>query len=304
MRILIVGSGFSGSVIARELAETGLFRITIIDRRDHIAGNAYDPIHPLTERRYHQYGPHIFHTNGTDIVDYLSQFTGWLPYAHRVRALLPSGLVVPMPINRVTVNSHYGVNLTDNQEVIKFLDNLRKHNDNAKNALEYLQSIYGEELTELFFGRYTRKMWGLDIADMPVSVVARLPVRYGDDDGYFDDKYQIMHADGYLSLFERMLDDPNIDVKLDTEFSKSMEGGYGYVFISMPIDEYFDNQFGPLPYRSIKFEHRFDEAFDEVVPTINFTDNGKYTRKTSWALYPGCGGIPGQHVTYEGALFL
>ncbi|MCP5130588.1 MAG: NAD(P)-binding protein [Pseudomonadales bacterium] len=299
MRVLIVGAGFAGGVIARELAASNRFRVTVIDKRDHIAGNAYDPLHPQSGSRYHKYGPHIFHTNNSPIVDYLSRFTDWVPYQHKVRAILPNGLSAPMPINRATLNSHYGVELADEQEMKDFLDGVRKPCASPGNALEYLQSIYGEELAELFFGRYTRKMWGLEMADMPVAVVARLPVRYGDDDGYFDDQFQIMPAQGYLALFERMLDHPAIDIRLDTAFSRSMESQFDHVFNSMPIDEYFDNAFGPLPYRSIKFEHRFDEPYKYDVPTVNFTDTEKYTRKTAWALYPGCGGEVGDHVTYE-----
>ena len=204
-----------------------------------------------------------------------------------------------MPINRVTLNTHYGVELADAAAMKAFLDSVRVPNDNPGNALEYLHSIYGVELSELFFGRYTRKMWGLEMSDMPVSVVARLPVRYGNEVEYFNDEYQCMPAHGYCALFERMLDHPDIDVQLQTEFTPTMENEYTHVFNSMPIDEYFDNKFGPLPYRSIKFDHHFDEQFDYDVPTVNFTDTGEYTRKTSWALYPGCGGSPGDHVTYE-----
>jgi UDP-galactopyranose mutase len=299
MQVLIIGAGFAGAVIARELAETHHCKITLIDKRDHIAGNAYDPVHPKTGARYHKYGPHIFHTNSRDVVDYLSRFTSWLPYQHKVQVILPGGMAAPMPINRITLNIHYGVDLADEQATKAFLDMVRVPNDKPANALEYLHSLYGVELAELFFERYTKKMWGLDMADMPVSVVARLPVRYGNEVLYFNDEIQCMPAHGYLPLFERMLDHPDIDVQLNTVFDKSMEGQYTHVFNSMPIDEYFENKFGPLPYRSIKFEHRFDEAFAYNVPTVNFTDEGKYTRKTAWPLYPGCDGVVGSHVTYE-----
>lgn len=299
MNVLIIGAGFAGAVIAREIAQAGLGQVTVVDKRDHIAGNAYDPVHPDTGYRYHKYGPHIFHTNSADIVNYLSRFTEWLPYQHKVQAVLPSGTAAPMPINRETLNMHYGVDLVDEQDMKAFLDSVKVPHDKPSNALEYLHSIYGAELTELFFGRYTRKMWGLEMSDMPVSVVARLPVRYGNELAYFNDDYQCMPAQGYLALFERMLDHPSIAVQLNTVFDKSMESHFSHVFNSMPIDEYFDNAFGPLPYRSIKFEHRFDESFEYTVPTVNFTDTGRFTRKTAWSLYPGCGGIVGQHVTYE-----
>lgn len=299
MRVLVVGAGFAGAVIARELADAGIARVTVIDRRDHIGGNAYDPVHPVTGHRYHMYGPHIFHTNSREIVEYLSRFTDWLDYRHRVQAILPSGDAVPMPLNRESLNTYCGKNLKDEREVREYLDSVREHFDEPASALEHLLSTYGRELTELFFGNYTEKMWGLTLADMPVSVVARLPVRYDDDPFYFKDAYQCMPAQGYSGLFERMLRHDGIHVQLSTVFDKQMEHEYDHVFNSMPIDEYFENAFGPLPYRSIKFEHRFDETFDFDVPTVNFTDRGPRTRKTSWALYPGCGGKPGDHVTYE-----
>jgi UDP-galactopyranose mutase len=299
MHILVVGAGFAGSVIAREIAVLGRCRITVIDRRDHIAGNAYDPIHPATGGRYHKYGPHIFHTNSGEVVDYLSQFTEWLPYHHKVQAVLPGGQAAPMPINRNTLNTHYKLKLASDDEMCAYLEEIREPIEQAANAEEHLYSIYGRELTDLFFGRYTRKMWGLELADMPVSVVARLPVRYGENPHYFNDEYQIMPAQGYLAMLEKMLDHENIEIRLETAFNKGMEAEFTHVFNSMPIDEYFDTEYGPLPYRSIRFDHRFDEEFDYPVPTVNFTDEGKYTRKTAWALYPGCGGNVGDHVTYE-----
>jgi UDP-galactopyranose mutase len=299
MKVLVVGAGFAGAVIARELAQVGASKVTVIDRRDHIAGNAYDPVHPATGARYHKYGPHIFHTNSRQIFEYLSQFTEWRPYRHVVNALLPCGHAAPMPINRDTLNIHYGLDLVDESDMRASLEKIREPLAKPANAEEHLYSIYGRELTDLFFGHYTRKMWGLELSAMPISVVARLPVRYGNESQYFDDEFQGMPAQGYLPLFEKMLDHDQIDVQLGIGFDKKMEGGYSHVFNSMPIDDYFDNVYGPLPYRSIRFDHRFEESFDYEVPTVNFTDTEKYTRKTAWPLYPGCGGELGRHVTYE-----
>jgi len=204
-----------------------------------------------------------------------------------------------MPINRDTLNAQYSLELANEEEVKAFLEKIREPITDPANARDYLHSVYGQELTELFFGRYTYKMWGLDLSEMPISVVSRLPIRYGDDPHYFNDEYQMMPAKGYLSLFEKLLDHPSIDVRLGVAFDQTMEQEYAHVFNSMPIDDYFGNEFGPLPYRSIKFDHRFDEPFEEDVPTVNFTDTGLYTRKTAWALYPGCEGEIGRHVTYE-----
>ncbi len=299
MQVLIVGSGFAGATIARELHDAGGYSVTVIDQRCHVAGNAFDPVEPRSGIRYHKYGPHIFHTNSRKIVEYLSRFTEWLPYRHRVQAVLSNGRGVPIPISLDTINAYYGHNLQNRDDLFTFLTRIREPIDSPANAEEYLLSLYGKELTEVFFARYTRKMWGIELADLPISVVARLPVRYGRNANYFDDKYQLMPAAGYLTLFEKMLDQERIKVHLNLPFDRSMEGDFDHVFNSMPIDDYFENVFGPLPYRSIKFEHRFDEEFPFAVPTVNFTDEGKYTRMTSWALYPGCQGNPGDHVTYE-----
>jgi UDP-galactopyranose mutase len=299
MKVLVVGAGFSGGVIARELAERGDVEVDVIDRRDHIGGNTYDPLHPRTGQRYHRYGPHIFHTNSDRIVDYLSRFTNWLPYRHRVQALLPNGQAAPMPINIDTLNLHYGLALAGEADMRAFLERVRVPIAAPANAEEHLQSIYGRELTELYFGRYTRKMWALELAELPISVVARLPVRYDHTADYFDDAHQLMPADGYLALFERLLDHPRIRVTLGVAFEKTMERGYDHVFNGMPIDDYFEQAFGPLPYRSIRFEHRLDEAVDQAVPTLNFTDEGPCTRRTDWSLYPGCDGRRGALMTYE-----
>ncbi len=299
MNILVVGAGLSGATIAQQLAASGRHRVDVIDMRPHIAGNAYDPLCERSGARYHMYGPHIFHTNNKGIADYLSRFTDWLPYRHCVQAVLPSGQVAPMPMNRETLNILYGLELESEADVRALLEKLRIDIAKPGNAEEHLYSIYGEELTELFFGRYTRKMWGLELSNMPISVVARIPVRYDDDPHYFNDEFQMMPKEGYANLVGKMLGHQAISVQLSTPFNKSMREHYDFIFNSMPIDEYYDNAFGPLPYRSIRFEHRYDEPFEGSVPTINFTDDGPYTRKTNWALYPGCGGKPGGHVTYE-----
>ncbi len=298
-RILVVGAGFAGAVIARELADTNLYHVTVIDKRDHIAGNTYDPICPETGNRYHMYGPHIFHTNSKDIVDYLSRFTQWLPYEHQVKALVTGTGQVPLPINIDTLNLIYNEQLKTEADVNAFLDKVRIPIEKPANALEHLYSIYGKELTEQFFARYTQKMWDLGLEQMPVSVVARIPVRYDNNPNYFNDKYQMMPKNGYLELFKNMLTHENIEVKLSTAFNKMMEQDYSHCFNSMPIDEYFDFQFGELPYRSIKFEHSTDAPFEFHSPTVNYTDTGKYTRITDWQLYPGAGGGHTPKITRE-----
>ncbi|MDO8938380.1 MAG: UDP-galactopyranose mutase [Methylicorpusculum sp.] len=286
--LLVVGAGFAGATVARELADSGRFKIHIIDKRDHIAGNAFDPVDDQLKLRIHRYGPHIFHTNDQRIFDYLSRFTQWLPYIHQVQALVEGTGYVPLPINRSTLNKVYNQSLTDEAEVKAFLETLRCHHTHPANAREMAENIYGVELTELFFARYTLKMWGMSLSDLASEVLARLPVRYDDNVNYFDDKIQAMPAHGYLGLFETMLDHPDISITLACQFDKAMEKDYEHVFNSMPIDAYFNEQFGALPYRSIQFVHEQIKQHHQPVPTINFTDQSIFTRQTDWRLYPGC----------------
>lgn len=297
--ILVVGAGFAGSVVARELADSNRFHVTIIDQRNHIGGNAYDPVCSETGNRFHLYGPHIFHTNSPDIVGYLSRYTKWVAYRHSVKALVDSVGQVPLPINLETLRKLYNVNLEGEADARKFLDDLRTPVQNPGNAEEYLHNLFGVELTELFFSVYTKKMWGLELDKLPVSVVARLPIRYDENPNYFNDKFQQMPADGYHALFENLLDHENIEVFLNTPFSPDLEQGYHHCFNCMAIDEYFEYRFGDLPYRSIKFEHASEMPFEFEVPTVNFTDKGKYTRITNWKLYPGAGGGTKDKVTRE-----
>jgi UDP-galactopyranose mutase len=286
--VLIVGAGFAGATIARELADSGRYRVNVIDRRDHIAGNAFDPVDAELKLRIHRYGPHIFHTNDQGIFDYLSRFTQWLPYTHRVEAWVENTGYVPLPINRLTINKIYRQQLADEASVIAFLDQIRCHHDNPANAQQIAENFFGPELTQLFFARYTQKMWNIGLSQLPAEVLKRLPVRYDDNPNYFNDKIQAMPKHGYIGLFENMLDHPAISVTLNCAFVKSMEADYCHVFNSMPIDVYFDQQFGALPYRSIKFVHEHLNAHEQPVPTINFTDDGIYTRQTDWRQYPGC----------------
>lgn len=297
-RILIVGCGFAGATVARELADTGDYQITVIDKRNHIGGNAYDEVCPNTGTRYHKYGPHIFHTNSLEIVNYLSRFTEWIPYQHKVMADISGIGRVPMPINLTTLNRIYNLSLGSKQDVVTFLERIREPHSSPGNAREHLESIYGKELTELFFARYTRKMWDLELEQMPVSVVARIPVRFDDSDSYFTDEYQFMPKDGYSNLFSRMLDHTDIKVELGVEFEKTMESNFDYCFNSMPIDQYFEFCFGDLPYRSIRFSHQMHAPFSFEVPTINFTHEEPVTRVTNWAMYPGT--LDGESkITYE-----
>ncbi|MDJ0826169.1 MAG: FAD-dependent oxidoreductase [Rhodobacter sp.] len=288
MKILVVGAGFSGAVYARELAETG-HDVTVIDRRDHIAGNAYD--HLVDGVRIHKYGPHLFHTSNERVVKWLSRFTDWEPYVHKVRARLESGDLVPFPVNRETVLHVMG----EGPETLpQNMDAAAK----AKDARTYLISQIGDQLTELFFERYTEKMWGISLSDMSADVVRRVKIRTDDEDRYFPgDTFQAMPANGYTAVFEAILDHRNISVRLNTRFDKAMESKFDHVFNSMAIDEYFDYAFGPLPYRSIRFHHHMtDEDRSQGHVTINYTDRSKFTRETHWHNIPAHRVAPGRYV--------
>ncbi len=285
--ILVVGAGFAGAVHARVLAEAGR-AVHVIDKRPHIAGNAYDEVDP-NGLRVHRYGPHLFHTNNARVVQWLQQFGTFVPYEHKVQALTGDRCFVPLPVNRRTIETVFGVELADSDAVAAFLRTQAESIEAPANAGEHLRSQIGGILTDLFFRPYTRKMWDLDLEDMAAAVVQRIPIRLDDEDRYFPtDKFQIMPRDGYTRVFEAILDHPAITVTLNTAFDKTMLGSYAHCFNSMPIDEYFAEEYGPLPYRSIRFYHDERAIEDErgIAPTINFTDTGPITRETDWGRLP------------------
>jgi len=278
---LIVGAGFAGSVLAERIASQRGEQVLVVDRRPHIAGNAYDR-HDAAGLLIHQYGPHIFHTNAQGIVDYLSQFTSWRPYEHRVLASV-DGQLVPIPINRTTLNRLYGLDLTP-EEAEAFLKARAEPVDNIRTSEDVVVSTIGRELYEKFFRGYTRKQWGLDPSELDRSVTARVPTRTNDDDRYFTDKFQCMPAEGYTRMFERMLAQPNIKVMLQTDF-REIRGlvPYRHLIFTGPIDEYFDFRLGRLPYRSLQFEHvTVDKEWHQPVGVVNYPQDKPYTRVTEY----------------------
>ena len=248
---MVVGAGFAGAVMAERIAAVRGLRVLVIDRRDHIAGNAFDArdAHGVL---IHRYGPHIFHTNAPKVSDYLSRFTEWRPYEHRVLADV-GGRLVPMPINRTTLNALYGLDLRSSDEVQAFFDARAEPRERLENSEDAVVAKVGRELYETLFRGYTRKQWGLDPSELHAQVCARIPVRTNDDDRYFGDTFQCMPADGYTALFERLLDHPLIEVRTGVEFSALRES-YDHLVWTGPIDEYYGRRFGALPYRSLRFE--------------------------------------------------
>lgn len=283
---LIVGAGFAGSVLAERLATQLNKRVLLIDKRQHIAGNAYDH-YDEAGVMVHRYGPHIFHTNSREVFDYLSNFTAWRPYEHRVLASV-DGQLVPMPINLDTINKLYGLSLTS-FEVEDFFASVAEDVPTIKTSEDVVVSRVGRELYEKFFRNYTRKQWGMDPSELDRSVTARVPVRTSRDDRYFTDTYQAMPLHGYTAMFSRMLDHPNIKVMLNTDY-RELEGVIPYkeVIYTGPVDEYFGFCYGKLPYRSLEFRHQtLDKEQHLPAAVINHPNEHAYTRVTEFKYLTG-----------------
>ena len=276
---LIVGAGFAGSVLAERLASQLGKRVLLIDKRPHIAGNAYDE-KDAAGVLMHRYGPHIFHTNSDEVAAYLSLFTRWRRYEHRVLAAV-NGLHVPMPINRTTLNLLYGLGLETDQQAEAYLASRAEPVDRIRTSEDVVVSKVGRELYETFFRGYTRKQWAMDPSELDKSVTARVPTRTNDDDRYFTDSFQAMPLDGYTAMFERMLDHPGITVELGVEYEEvRSEVLFDELIFTGPIDEFFGHRHGKLPYRSLAFRHEsLDQEWFQPVGTVNYPDEATpYTR--------------------------
>jgi UDP-galactopyranose mutase len=283
---LIVGAGFAGAVAAERLAAGFGKRVLIVDKRPHIGGNAYDEYddHGLL---IHKYGPHIFHTNSREVFDYLSSFTAWRPYQHRVLANV-DGQLLPIPINLDTINRLYGLNLNA-FEVEQFFKSKAEAIPAPRTSEDVIVGKVGRELYEKFFRNYTRKQWGLDPSELDAQVTARVPVRTNRDDRYFTDTYQAMPLHGYTRMFQRMLAHPNIRIMLNTDYRDIRhEFQYREMIYTGPVDEFFEYRYGRLPYRSLEF--RFDtlpKAVHQPVAVINYPNDYPYTRVTEFKYLTG-----------------
>lgn len=269
---LVVGAGFAGAVLAERLAADAGQRVLVVDRRPHIGGNAYDE-HDAAGVLIHRYGPHIFHTNSADVFDYLSGFTDWRPYEHKVLASVDDKLV-PMPINRTTLNELYGLSLEDDVQAADFLASRAVSVADIRTSEDVVIAAVGRDLYETFFRGYTRKQWGLDPSELDRTVTARVPTRTSTDDRYFTDTFQAMPANGYTQMFEAMLDHPGITLDLGVEYRDVIDGiDVDHIVFTGPIDEYFDFRFGKLPYRSLQFQHEtHDVAQFQPVAVVNYPD--------------------------------
>ena len=283
---LIVGAGFAGCVLAERLARVLNRRVLLVDKRPHIGGNAYDHYndHGIL---VHKYGPHIFHTNSRPVFDYLSQFTEWRQYEHRVVASV-DGQLVPIPINLDTINRLYGLNL-NSQQVESFFQSVAEPVEHIRTSEDVVVSRVGRELYQKFFRNYTRKQWGLDPSELDASVTSRVPVRTNRDDRYFSDSYQAMPLHGYTRMFENMLDHPNIKIMLNTDYLEL--GGEllaKEIVYTGPVDEFFDYRYGKLPYRSLRFKHEtLNRETYQPAPVVNYPNEHPYTRVTEFKYLTG-----------------
>jgi UDP-galactopyranose mutase len=283
---LIVGAGFGGATMAERLAAHAGKRVLLCDKRPHVGGNAYD-YHDEHGILVHKYGPHIFHTNSAEVFRYLSRFTEWRPYQHRVRASV-DGQLVPIPINLDTVNQLYGTRFTSH-ELEAFFQSVAEPRPALKTSEDVIVARVGRELYEKFFRNYTRKQWGLDPSELDASVTARVPVRTNRDDRYFTDAYQAMPLHGYTRMFERMLEHPKIHVLVNSDYREIRDlVPHRQLIYTGPVDEYFDFAFGKLPYRSLQFEWETRETpVAQAAPVINYPNEHLYTRVTEFKYLSG-----------------
>lgn len=277
---VVVGAGFAGSVLAERIASVRGERVLLVDRRSHLGGNAYDR-HDAHGILVHEYGPHIFHTNAPTVVDYLSLWTDWRPYEHRVLSNV-DGRCVPFPINLDTINTLYDLKLNA-EGMERFLEARRETVASVRSAKDHLLTTVGRELYEVFFEGYTRKAWGIDAADLDKSVASRIPLRLSHDDRYFSDRFQKMPDNGYSAMFRRMTDHAKIDVALDTDWAELKRSRLRFrrLVFTGPIDAFFGYRFGPLPYRSLEFRRvTQDTAQHQPVAVVNFPGSEPFLRVT------------------------
>ena len=276
---LIVGAGFAGSVMAERIASQLNNKVLIVEKRNHIGGNAYDEYDEYGIL-VHRYGPHIFHANSKKVFDYLSQYTEWRFYGHKVLAKL-NGELYPIPINRITLNKLYGLKLKSEADVKNYLETVRQNHFPVLNSEDIIVNQVGNDLFEKFFKHYTKKQWNLEPKELSAQVCGRIPVRFNDDCRYFTDKYQYMPKDGYTKMFGKMLSNKNIEIVVNQNYKTILnEVKYDKMIYTGPIDYFFDYEFGKLPYRSIRFEFENikNEWVQKVAQINHVSGEVEYTR--------------------------
>lgn len=278
-KFLIVGAGFSGAVIAERLANSLDCKILVIDERDHIAGNCHTQRDKETNVMVHVYGPHIFNTDNLEVWEYIQRFGKFEPFINRVK-IVYKGQVYSMPINLHTINQFYGKTLNP-EEAKKFVAELSDSSiGEPKNFEEQAMKFIGKDLYKAFFYGYTKKQWGCEPTELPASILKRLPVRFNYNDNYYNNPIQGIPVNGYTSLFEKMLDHPSIEVKLNTKFDKNFDvKEFDHVFYTGPIDAFFEYKHGRLSYRTVYFEKHTTDGDYQGNPVINYSEESiPYTR--------------------------
>lgn len=263
---LIVGAGLFGSTFAQIMAEKGQ-NVLVIDKRDHIAGNCHTP--EISGIKVHKYGPHIFNTNSLMLWDYVGRFSEFNNYVNRTKAKYGNTLY-SLPINLMTLQQVWGVNTP--KEALKKINECIVANDNPKNFEEAALASIGKELYEMFFYGYTKKQWGVEPTEVPANIFSRLPIRLTFDDNYFDKRYQGIPVDGYTRMVENMLDSPRISIKTKCEFTKDMTFLAKKTLYTGSLDTYFDNKFGPLQYRSLRFEWIYGSGDIQGNAIVNYPE--------------------------------
>ena len=270
MKVLLVGAGLSGAVIGRVLADAG-HEATVIDTRDHVAGNCHTLRDPETGVLVHVYGPHIFHTDDTEVWDYVNGFTRFLPYKNRVKTTA-QGRVFSLPVNLHTINQFYGLTLRPDEARAFIAEQADTTITDPQTFEEQALRFVGRDLYEAFFKGYTEKQWGCSPTELPASILKRLPVRFSYDDNYFFHRYQGMPEEGYTPMVEAILDHPGIDVHLNTAYDPEMAARYDHIFWSGPLDGFFDYELGRLGYRTLDFERFTAEGDWQGCAVMNYGD--------------------------------
>lgn len=277
--IAVVGAGFSGAVIANQLAQEG-HKITVFEARPHLGGNSHTARDEETGVMVHVYGPHIFHTDNERVWKFVNRFGDFMPYINRVKAIARDR-VYTLPINLLTINQFFGKTFRP-AEAKAFIESISDTTiENPETFEEQAMRFVGRDLYEVFFKGYTLKQWGIHPRDLPASILKRLPVRFNYDDNYFNHKYQGIPKDGYTTLIERMLGVPGVTVQLSTAFAPAQKADYDHVFYSGPLDAWFGHVNGHLPYRTLDFETFRDEGDYQGTAVVNYCDQEvPYTRIT------------------------
>lgn len=279
MKVLVVGAGFSGAVLAERLAAGQGHEVVVIDERDHIGGNCHTQRDPATGVMIHTYGPHIFNTDNVEVWEYIQRFGEFHPFINRVK-IVYKGQVYSMPINLHTINQFYGKTLNP-AEAREFVESIAdKSIDEPKNFEEQAMKFIGQDLYKAFFYGYTKKQWGCEPSELPASILKRLPVRFNYDDNYYNNPIQGIPVDGYTAIFEKLLDHPKITVQLSTRFDASFDrSGFDHIVYTGPIDAFFEYRHGRLSYRTVFFERHEATGDYQGNPVINYSEESvPYTR--------------------------